>query len=257
VPALVLDEDVRVIALLGIDEPMGTQTWRTDSIILAFVHWEQRRIELLSVPRDLWVFIPCCSAGRINTVDAIGESSGAVDGGPALLDRVVRINLGIPVHHYVRVDFAAFERIIDAMGGITIDVEKALDEPFTEVGPMEMDGALALQYARSRRTTSDFDRSIRQRQVLLAVARKALSLQAIQRAPELWDEFRDSIETDLSIAQVLRLALLVQALGSEGVRSAGIDQHVTTPWTTPDGAQVLLPDTAAIQQVVVDLLADE
>ena len=252
-----LDEDVEVVALLGIDEPMGTTSWRTDSIILAFVHWDERRIVLLSVPRDLWVFIPCCSMGRINTVDAIGELSDYAGGGPAFLDRVLRTNLGIPVHHYVRMDFAAFKRIIDALGGITIDVEKPLGEPFTETGPTDMDGELALKYARSRLTTSDFDRSIRQRQVLLAVARKALSLQAIQRAPELWDEFRGSVETDLTIAQALRLALLFQTLDADGVRSAGLDQHVTTPWTTPDGAQVLLPDTEAIQQAVIDLLGTE
>jgi LCP family protein required for cell wall assembly len=257
VPLLALDEGVEVIALLGIDEPMGALPWRTDSIILAFVHREERSIALLSVPRDLWVYIPCCSMGRINTVDAIGELSDYAGGGPALLDRVLRENLGIPVHHHVRIDFAAFERVIDALGGITIDVEKPLARVVPEAGPVEMDGALALQYVRSRRTTSDFDRSLRQRQVLLAVARKALSLRAIQRAPELWAEFRGSIETDLTIAQSLRLALLFQALGAEGVRSAGLDESVTEPWTTPDGAQVLLPNTEAMQRAVAALLADE
>ncbi|MBN1641276.1 MAG: LCP family protein [Anaerolineae bacterium] len=256
VPMLPLDEDVEVVVLLGIDEPMGALPWRTDSIILAFVQWQERRIALLSMPRDMWVYIPVGTMGRVNTVDAIGELSEYPGGGPAFLDRVLRINFGIPVHHYVRVDFAAFVRIIDAIGGITIDVEKPLGEDLPEAGPIEMDGELALKYARSRRTTSDFDRSARQRQVLLAVAKKALSLQAIARAPELWEEFRGSIETDLSIAQAVRLALLFQALGAEGVRSAGLDQDVTEPWTTPDGAQVLLPDRAAIQQLVVALLAE-
>jgi LCP family protein required for cell wall assembly len=249
-----LAEDEEVIALLGIDEPMGTLPWRTDSIILAFVNWSEGSMALLSVPRDLWVYIPHGTMGRINTVDAIGELSDYEGGGPALLDRVVRINLGIPVDHYVRLDFAAFERAIDAVGGITVEVEEPLGKEFPETGLIHMDGDLALKYARSRRTTSDFSRSVRQRQVLLAVAAKALSLEAVRRAPELWSEFQDSIETDLSIAEVVRLALLFQTVGTEGVQTAGLDQEVTTPWTTPEGAEVLLPDTAAIQQRVVDLL---
>jgi anionic cell wall polymer biosynthesis LytR-Cps2A-Psr (LCP) family protein len=120
-----------------------------------------------------------------------------------------------------------------------------------------MDGQMALSYSRSRKTTSDFDRARRQQEVLFAVWRKALSLDAVKHAPQLWQEFQTSFETDLGVTDVLALAYFGQGIDLDEVQTAQIDGKQTRSWTTPGGAQVLLPNTGLIQQRIRELLAIE
>jgi LCP family protein required for cell wall assembly len=267
-PMLSIDGDLQVIALLGIDEGHDATVWRTDSIILAFVDKKNSRLSLLSVPRDLWVHIPGYQSNRINTVDALGERTNYPGGGIALFDKTMRFNLGIPVHHYVRVDFMGFINIIDAMGGITVDVKKPVTDHFPDptspsgwawitlpAGPTHMDGSLALSYVRSRVTSNDFDRSTRQQQVLFALWEKTLTLETLKRAPQLWAKFNEAFKTDLGMAEGIQLAYFVQGLDPDSVETRHLDYKLARAWTTPDGAQVLLPQTDAIQQAVLDLLS--
>ncbi|MBN1581705.1 MAG: LCP family protein, partial [Anaerolineae bacterium] len=129
---LPLGEDTLVIALLGIDEEHDAGVWRTDSIILAFVQVKAKRISLLSVPRDLWVYIPGHGYDRINLVDSLGERTHHPGGGHGLLDETVRYNLGVPVDHYLRVDFQGFVNIVDALGGVTIHIEETFTDKFPD-----------------------------------------------------------------------------------------------------------------------------
>ncbi|NIN99014.1 MAG: LytR family transcriptional regulator, partial [Anaerolineae bacterium] len=128
-------------------------------------------------------------------------------------------NLGLPVDHYVRMDFYGFVRIVDALGGVTVNVEQPIEDAFPDslsptglfhmdlsAGPRHMDGHMALCYCRSRMTTSDYDRSRRQRQVLLALWQQAFTLEALTQAPQLWATLRDAFETDLTMAEAIRLA---------------------------------------------------
>ena len=265
-----IDGDIEVIALLGLDEAQGAAVWRTDSIILAFVDRKQGRLSLLSVPRDLWVQIPGYASNRINTVDALGERVDHPGGGHGLLDETLRLNLGVPVHHYVRIDFAGFVRMVDAMGGIEVDVPVPLWEWFPDpeaplgrryfalpAGPRQMDGRTALAYSRSRMTTSDFDRSSRQQRVLLALWHKALTLDALRQVPKLWKEFQDSVSTDLSTKELLQLVYFAHALEPEQVRRGQLDSTMVRNWTTAGGAQVLLPRVEIVQQAVLDLVSPE
>ena len=268
-----LGDDTVVIALLGIDERQTAGIWRTDSIVLAFVQLEPRptkaQIALLSIPRDLWVYIPEHGYDRINTVDALGERTHYPGGGRGLLDQTLRHNLGIPVHHYVRVDFQGFVRIVDALGGVTVNVEKPLTDTFPDplsptgtstislsAGLHHLDGRTALSYCRSRMTTDDFDRSRRQLQVLQALARQALVPERLAQAPNLWATFNDAFDTDISMIKAALLATFVKGVGPENMRSKHLNLGLTRPWTTPQGAQVLLPQTDAIQQTILQLLAD-
>jgi polyisoprenyl-teichoic acid--peptidoglycan teichoic acid transferase len=265
-----IDGEIQVIALLGADEGRGSSIWRTDSIMLAFVDQKDGHLALLSVPRDLWVRVPGHGSNRINTVDALGERTDYPGGGRALLDDTLRLNLGLPVHHYVRVDFAGFQHVIDAMGGITVDVPVPLYEWFPDLdapggkryftmpaGAQQMDGYTALAYCRARMTTGDFGRSARQQQVLLAIWKEALTLDTIKRVPKLWQEARDVVDTDLSTKELLQLVYLISGLEPEEVDHAQLDERVVYGWTTPGGAQVLLPRTEAIQQLVLDLVSAE
>jgi LCP family protein required for cell wall assembly len=267
-PMLPIDGDIKVVALLGIDEEHDAAVWRTDSIILAFIDQKNSRLSLLSVPRDLWVHIPGYRNERINTVDALGERTNYPGGGVALFDKMMRFNLGIPVHHYVRVDFQGFIDIIDAMGGVTVDVRTPLADHFPDptspsgwawitlpAGPKHMDGTLALSYCRSRVTTGDFDRSARQQQVLFALWKKALTLETLARAPQLWAQLGEAFDTDLGMTEAVQLAYFAQGLDPDSVQTQHFSYELGRAWTTPDGAQVLLPQTEAIQQAVLDLLS--
>ena len=84
--------------------------------------------------------IPGYASNRINTVDSLGERRNYPGGGLALLDKTLRLNLGVPVHHYVRVDFRGFVRIIDAMGGVTVDVKKPITDHFPD--PLDLTSAI-------------------------------------------------------------------------------------------------------------------
>lgn len=268
VTQLALPDDLRVIALLGIDERRDAGAWwRTDSIILAFVQPKRKHVALLSIPRDLWVYIPGHGYNRINTVDALGVRSGHTGGGRGLLSDTMRYNLGIPVHQYVRIDFQGFVNIVDALGGIDVYVEKPISDSFPDplsedgiaeldldVGWHHLDGHTALGFCRSRKTTSDFDRSHRQQLVLKALWKKALTPETIARAPQLWEAFRGTFETDIALNDAVELAKTFQGIDPEGIKSVNLGFDTAHSWTTPQGAQVLLPDTPAIQQIILQLL---
>jgi LCP family protein required for cell wall assembly len=253
-----LGDDVLVVALLGIDKKQAETIWRTDSLILAFVDRKAERLSLLSIPRDLWVYIPQYGYGRINTVDALGERKGHPGGGSALLDETLRYNLGVPVDRYVRIHLQGFVDLVDAVGGVTVNVEKPIHDPtYAKIslpaGPQHMDGRTALGYCRSRVTTSDFDRSRRQQQVLVALWEQALTPERLAQGPQLWAKFKDAYETDLTMVEAVQLARLLHGIGPENVRSEGLDYAMVRSWTTAQGAQVLLPRSEAIRELVIDL----
>jgi LCP family protein required for cell wall assembly len=266
-PALPIGEHTRVVALLGLDRPRSAAIWRTDSMILVFINQDAGRVGLLPMPRDLWVYIPGHGYGRINTVDAMGERANGAGGGLALLDQTLRENLGVPVDHYVRVDFSGFTRLIDAVGGVTVDVEAPIGDTFPdpnsptgtfemtlEAGPQYMDGQTALAYCRSRWSTSDLDRGQRQRQVLLALWEQAFTVETLAQAPHLWATFEDAFQTDLTLGQAVQLAYLVQGIEAQDVRTKSMGWDEVRSWTTSQGARVLLPQTEAIQRVILELL---
>ncbi len=270
-PSLIpLPSDTVVFALLGTDEDRSAGVWRTDTLILVFVVASKKRLALLSVPRDLWVQIPGYGYGRINTVDALGERTGYTGGGPALLDETLRQNLGLWIDHYVRVDFQDFVRLVDAMGGVMVYVDRPIHDRFPDpfsptgeidmelsVGMHHMDGHMALCYCRSRMTTSDFDRSRRQQQVLIALWKKALTFGVLKKVPQLWRQFSGSFDTDLTPAQALQLASLARDLDTQNIYARHLDFSVVRPWTTPGGARVLLADRQVIQQIVLELVSGE
>jgi LCP family protein required for cell wall assembly len=260
--------ETTVIALLGIDQPRQAGIWRTDSILLIFINGRSKKVGILSVPRDLWVSIPNHGFGRINTVDSLGERTHYPGGGPALLDQTFRRTLEIPIDHYVRVDFRGFARLIDEVGGVTVDVEAPIHDRFPDPlspsgfvqltlreGRQLMDGHTALNYCRSRMTSSDFDRSRRQQQVMMALWTKALTPKALVRAPKLWDQYKDTFDTDLSLFEAVRLAYTLQNIGQGNVRTRHLDYTTATPWKTPSGSEVLVPQKDAIQRIILELLS--
>ncbi len=265
-PLPVAADDLNIL-LLGSDHRLDSEpTWRTDTIILVGVRPHAGLIGMLSIPRDLWVEIPGYGPDRINVADYLGEKASGPGGGQALVARTLQENLGLNVDASVRINLEGLARIIDTLGGINVTSDRAYDEWFWDesapggvshmqvvTGTQRMDGRLALQYARQRHGTSDFDRSRRQQQILLALRDAALRPEVLPRLPRLLSALSDTVDTDLRPGQVFGLAGLALRLGPEAYRGRVFDGTMVRDWVTPGGAMVLLPDRARIQQVWAEL----
>jgi LCP family protein required for cell wall assembly len=204
---------------------------------------------VLSVPRDLWVDIPGHGPDRINTADEWGEMAQPGTG-PDTVKQVIQQTLGIPIQYYVRVDFQGFIKIINAVGGVDVDVECPLPDIELQPGMIHMDGDLALMYARSRITTSDFDRGRRQRKVLMSLWAKGRSTDIIPHLPGLWLAMRGVFETDMPFNAVLSLAKVGVQLSPNRIFSQSIGPWQVKDWTTPGGSQVLLPLQDEIRELL-------
>jgi len=247
------------ILVMGIDQRENEQgPWRTDSMLVLTIDPVTMSGGMLSMPRDLWVPIPGYEEGRINTAHYLGDVYDYPGGGPALAAKAVQYNLGVPIHHYARFNFTAFEQMVDLIGGIDIYVEEEISDPlypdeaygydplYIPAGWQHLNGEMALKYARTRHSAGgDFDRAKRQQQVLLAVFEQVTRLdllpQLAHRAPELWQTLQGSVVTDLTLDQVIALAKLASEVQPDNIHYAVIDENYTQFWDTPDGQQVLIP----------------
>jgi LCP family protein required for cell wall assembly len=252
------------ILLLGIDkrddEPItGT---RSDTMMVVSIDPVSKSAAMVSLPRDMWVNIPGCTARlgcsggqqRINFAHAVG--------GPDTARQTVTADFGVPINFYARVDFRGFEQLIDTVGGIVIDVDwpvKDDEYPTADYGyqriyfgpgPQLMDGATALQYARSRHGMSDFARAGRQQKVIVSLRNRALQLNMLARAPELAGIAAKSLSTDLSPVQMLALAKLVSQIDRDRIATLVIDQNYVTGFKGQDGADLLEPNIPAIRSAI-------
>ena len=258
------------LLLLGIDRRGGTGwAYRTDTIMIATLDSDTGTAGILSIPRDLQLAIPGHGQDRINTANVFGTLPGDPDGGPALLASTIETSFGVPIDGYLMVDFRAFEEIVDTLGGIEVDVPKALHDTaypdprpgdphaFTTIhfdpGPQQMDGARALEYARSRMSTSDFDRAKRQQLVMLAIRERALSASAIPRWPKLADVITDSVRTDMRSDELLAVAILAARADMSTLKQVVLEHPLVFSHQRADGAAVQLPDWDLINPVLLDL----
>jgi LCP family protein required for cell wall assembly len=253
------------VLVLGLDRrPDQGSVVRSDTMILTTVYPPGPRIALLSVPRDLYVEIPGYGPGRVNTAHFWGENEFE-GGGPALAAQTVAQDFGVPVHHYVRVDFDGFRAVVDAVGGIDVVVEAPIvDDAYPTddygtmhieipAGPQHMGGETALRYARSRHNASDLDRARRQQQILIALAGRLLEPEMWHELPAILKTVMDNVDTDLTAQDLLLLAPTLCRVGPDGIEHRVIDREMTEPWTTPTGGAVLLPRWEAIHPLVHEL----
>src|SRR5512142_639764 len=217
-------QDTVNFLLIGSDRRPGG-SFRTDTMVIAILRPHDGPVSLLSVPRDLWVSIPGWENQRINTAYQHGISVGYPSGGPGLLKDTILYNLGIRIDHTAMVEFDGFRQIVDTLGGVDVPVacpytDWRLISPdldpenennwhlyTTGPGVVHMDGDLALWYARSRQKSNDFDRGRRQQEVLRALFTQGLKAGTLTRIPELYNDLRSTVETDLSLGDLLQLAV--------------------------------------------------
>jgi len=266
-PDLVGKKERVNILLLGIDRrAIESGPARTDTMILVSIDPATNSATMLSIPRDLWVTIPVYGQNRINAAHLLGDQYGYPGGGVALAKKTVQAAFGVPVHYYVRIDFAGFVRLVDAVGGLTIDVQSPIhDEEYPDgdygtmvvdipAGVQQMDGETVLQYARSRHGTGDFDRMARQQQVILAARDKAISLDIpLSSISEFLTIAGDSIQTDLTLKEMIALGEIVKRIKLEDIRHEVIDDSYTTTQVTDKGWMVEMADWERVRELVDEL----
>jgi polyisoprenyl-teichoic acid--peptidoglycan teichoic acid transferase len=252
------------ILLLGIDkrDDEKIEGTRSDTMMLASIDPVSKSAALVSLPRDMWVSIPGCGirAGCIGGMQRINVAHAV--GGPDLSVQTVSTDFGIPIQFYARVDFRGFEQMVNAVGGVVIDVDAPVkDDEYPTAdygyqriyfgpGPQLMDGAQALQYARSRHGTNDFARAGRQQKVIVSVRNRVLQMDMLSRAPELVGIAQQSLATNLTPVQMLSLAKLVSQIDRDRISNLVIDASYVRPFVGADGADLLDPDIPAIKRAI-------
>jgi LCP family protein required for cell wall assembly len=204
------------ILIMGLDSRAGEGfVARSDSIILLGIEPGSLQVNMISFPRDMFIDVPNYGLERINTINMLGEVAQA-GAGPTLLNDAIAYNFGVQAERYVRFDFETFVSLVDAMGGISIDVPNAIVDdqyPTTdggvmsirfEAGVQHMNGEQALIYARTRHSSDDYQRAERQQQVVSALTQRLAN-------PLYWaavaNVLGQSVDTNLTITDLIRLAL--------------------------------------------------
>ncbi len=259
------------ILLMGIDRRCGeVGPVRTDSLMVLSVDPVGKTAAILSLPRDLWVEIPGFGVERINQAHYVGEIIEYPGGGPALAVDTVEAILGTDIQYFSTVNFQAFVEVVDLMGGITLNVPEAIDDPnypdecygfdpfSIGVGEQTLDGATALKYARTRATQNgDIARAARQQQVMLAVRDAAVTQvgELLIKAPRVWDALNENVSTTMQLEEALQLALLLPEIPRENIRQGVIGDDYVFKVQNTDEQFVLVPRRQAIRDLRDELFA--
>ncbi|HQZ69765.1 MAG: LCP family protein [Anaerolineae bacterium] len=239
----------------GSELATASEARRTDTMILVHIDPATDRAAMFSLPRDLYVYLDIpygegvIGGNKLNTAHVFGtrldEDGKAIPhSGPNAVKRAIQQNLDLSVHRYIRVDFQGFKAVVDALGGVDIDIPPSADDPTVGLvdsgypdghcgtmtlrflpGRQHLDGTQALQYARSRKSTSDFDRSRRQMDVLLALRAQAIRPGVILDLHKLIPATMDAVDTDLTTEEILALARIGRRIDPAAVTRLQLDTN--------------------------------
>jgi LCP family protein required for cell wall assembly len=260
------------ILLAGYQGASSDEGALTDSIMVVSIDTKNNTAFTLSIPRDLWVDVPGDGHEKINAANTNTNFSqpGNFRGGMGQLQAIVQQDLGIPINYYALIDYAAFEDAVNAVGGITVNIQspdpRGLYDPNVDKahggplklpnGPVNLNGLSALALALARGDSaysygfpaSDIDRTTHQRQMLIALEKKALTAGVITNPitiSQLVSSVGDNVTTNLNLADVLRLAQLAKVIKTSNITSDGLSYGGTNPLLTsyiaPDGEDALAP----------------
>lgn len=247
----------------------------TDTLMLVSINHDHGHIGAVSIPRDLYVYVPGYGMNKINQAYFLAETHD--DNGIAVLHEVFRYNFGIDFEYYVRVDFSGFGALVDSIGGIDIAIDCAIEDwrlieedldkhdpdnwelVTMWAGLYHMDGDTALWYVRSRRTSTDLDRGRRQQDVLRAIWRRIRSEGLLENFPALWEQFHQIAETDLTFLDAVRFLPLLRELDAAAVdyHTMRLGQELDRGYTPDEGRFVFYPRTAELQSLFNNLFATD
>jgi LCP family protein required for cell wall assembly len=258
------------VLLLGSDNDLKfpSNAVLTQAMILVSVDPSGPDVAMISIPRDFWVPIAGVGSQKIDVAYEVG--------GIALARSTVERLFGVKIDYYAWVGLSGLVQVIDTLGGVDVTVQHPiLDEMYPDdlnstdpyaffrlyipAGPQHLDGTTALEYVRSRHgdLQSDFGRSARQQQVLVAIKDRVQTLSVIGQVPQLVEGMQGSVKTDLSVAAILQLAALAHKVPPGSIHQQVLSApDFATLGYSPDGTeQVVFPDWSAIRPVVLRLLS--
>lgn len=243
------------VVILGSDQHSDRTGFRTDVIMLVTINKQEGTVSVTSFPRDLYVYIPGWTNQRINTAFPYG--------GFQTLSRTLEHNFGVKPDYYVLVYLWSFKRVINDLGGITLQVPQTLcDNKWVDgsrhciyPGSQHLYGTEALWYVRSRQTTSDFDRNQRQQQVVEAVLDRAFALNTITKIPQMYRTYRNTVSTNIPLKTVVSLIPTITKLKDKSrIHQYFIGRSAVQSYRTSGGAAVLLPRYRKIRNILEEAL---
>lgn len=254
--------------ILGSDNDLKKEEARplSQSIIVVTVNPQNDQVGMLSIPRDFWVPIQGHGWGKIDLAYKYG--------GVSLARQTVEHLFGIPIHYYAWVGLSGFIRVIDTLGGVSLDVaHPVLDDSypndlnsqnpysykrvFIAPGWQHLNGSTALEYVRSRHgdLLSDFGRSARQQQVLLALQQKADVMNVLRNLPALVDELKCCVRTDLNLEQLYQLGTVARHVSLRDVHQLVLQAPFYSSYGWADGQSIVRPTWRKIRPVVARMFA--
>ncbi len=263
------DDRVNVL-ILGMGGPGHDGPFLTDTIIIASIKPSTNQVAMISIPRDLGVDIPGYGWHKINHANAYGEAKQK-DWGGAFASQVIENTFDINIHYYVRVDFKAFEEVVDEVGGVNVNVARsfidymypATNDQYRTVafdqGIQKMDGQTALIYARSRHGSngegSDFARARRQQKVILALKEKILSFGTLlnpMKINNIMKSLENHITTNMEFADIITFAKKAKRLDTSNIITVVLDNsadgYLANAYS-PNGAFMLQPKSGNFEQI--------
>lgn len=293
-PSLLKGEgDGRVnILMLGVGGAQHNGGDLTDTIMIASIDPVNNQAALFSIPRDLWTKMPNNYVGNYQKINAayvsgkykyLGRQDQSNKDRKAILagfqgvDGVVERVTGIPIHYNMLVDFKAFSQAVDTVGGIDINASEQLYDPtmawennwspvLAKKGPNHFNGKQALNYVRSRATSSDFARGERQRLMLLALKDKSTTIGTLSnpvKLSSLMSAFGDNVQSDISLGDMSRMAQIMKRIPASSIQSVSLVDPGNSFVTTGNinGMSVVMPkagleDYSKIQAYIRSKLKD-
>ena len=257
---LLTAKDKSTIMIMGVDA-REDDVGRSDTLMIAAVDPKRNQASLLSVPRDTRVKIAGHGWDKINAAYAYGSAKSGILGGEKLAQRTVEDFLGVNIDHYVVIDTHAFQKIIDAIGGIDIDVEKRMyyEDPWDDDGGLvidlrpgkqHMDGKTAVTYVRYRDEEGDIGRIKRQQKFMKACMDKVTSPAIIPKLPTVIKEVMSSVKTDLSFRQLLEFAGTLKEAQKNGLKTEmvpGLPLYIS-------GVSYWIPDVEKLRTTLAETL---
>lgn len=265
------------VLLMGVGDSDHQAADLADTIQIASLDPISKDVTLLSLPRDLYLKIPGYGHDRINAAHVYGERDKLQGGGPELLKQTISQNLGVPIHYFARLDFSGFRDAVEAVGGVEVTVDETINDYsypdeatngysafHIEAGRRFLDGNTALKYARSRYTTSDFDRSKRQQKIMVALKDKALSLGTLTnpvKINSLLAGIGNDLKTDLNVKELVKLVRMGKEVTDQKITRAGLDNNPDNYLAASNvgGASVLVPkagDFSEVKKYVRSIMPD-
>ena len=249
---LIKAKDKSIVLIMGVDK-REDDVGRSDTLMIATIDPRLDQATLLSIPRDTRVKIRGRGYDKINAAYAYG--------GVALTESTVENFLGIDIDHYVQIDTNSFVKIIDAIGGVDINVEKRMfyEDPWDDNGGLvidlfpgkqHMDGKTAVTYVRYRDSEGDIGRVRRQQKFMAACMEKVTSPEIVPRIPKIVREVIEAVDTDMSLRQLLELAGSLKAAAQNGLETDMVPGYALYI----DDISYWIPDVELLRISVADAL---